>query len=218
MGGSPGELSEELCSFSNLSVTSSTSQLILQPFRRFTYITAHSPTLPLLLLSHSSFPNPSFASPTSQVLHLIHLASRPWRRDSADEWSAQCFGHLRDNTIIKDDTHHSLTHLTRRIWLWWSNDIWGHSGPKATSPWGVFTISEKEKSHKDSSHFQSIQKSQALVPPQVLCEVSWNQFWHGRLARWIKWRACDVGEAKEGLEYELWRKWSNGRVGEWAVT
>ena len=40
---------------------------------------------------------------------------------------------------------------------------------------------------------------------------------HGRLARWIKWRACDVGEAKEGLENELWRRWSNRRVGEWVV-
>ena len=40
---------------------------------------------------------------------------------------------------------------------------------------------------------------------------------HGRLARWHKWRACDVGEAKEELENELWRRWSNGRVGEWAV-
>ena len=65
--------------------------LILQPFRQFTYVTAHSPifrrftyvtahssTLPLLHLHHSSFSNPSFASPTSQALHLIHLASRPW--------------------------------------------------------------------------------------------------------------------------------------------
>ena len=67
----------ELCSFSNLSVTSPTSQLILQPFRRFTYVTGHSPTLPLLHLRHSSFSNHSFASPTSQALHLIHLASRP---------------------------------------------------------------------------------------------------------------------------------------------
>ena len=65
-------------SFSNLSVTSPTSQLILQPFRRFTYITAHSPTLLLLHLPHSTFSNPSFTSVTSQVLHLIHLASRPW--------------------------------------------------------------------------------------------------------------------------------------------
>ena len=63
----------ELCSFSNLSITSPTSQLILQPFRRFTYVTAHSPTLPLRHLLHSSFSKPSFASPTSQALHLIHL-------------------------------------------------------------------------------------------------------------------------------------------------
>ena len=64
-------------SFSNPSVASPTSQLILQPFRRFTYVTAHSPTLPLLHLRHSSFSNPSFASPTSLALHLRHLASRP---------------------------------------------------------------------------------------------------------------------------------------------
>ena len=50
---------------------------ILQPFRRSTYDTAHSPTLPLLHLRHSSFSNPSFASPTSQSLHLRHLANRP---------------------------------------------------------------------------------------------------------------------------------------------
>ena len=66
----------ELCLFSDLSVTSPASQLILQPFRRFTYVTAHSP-FPLLHLRHSSFSNPSFASPTSQTLHIIHLASRP---------------------------------------------------------------------------------------------------------------------------------------------
>ena len=43
----------------------------------FTYVTDHSPTLPLLNLRHSSFSNPSFASPTSQALHLRHLASHP---------------------------------------------------------------------------------------------------------------------------------------------
>ena len=55
-------------SFSKLSDASPTSQLILQPFHRFTYITAHSPTLPLLHLCHSSFSNSSFASPTSQFI------------------------------------------------------------------------------------------------------------------------------------------------------
>ena len=28
----------------------------------------------------------------------------------------------------------------------------------------------------------------------------------------VKWRACDVEEAKEGLENGLWRRWSNGRI------
>ena len=42
--------------------------LILQPFLRFTYVTAHSPTLPSLYPRHSSFSNPSVASPTSQLI------------------------------------------------------------------------------------------------------------------------------------------------------
>ena len=61
-------LENELCSFSNLSVAPPTSQFILQPFRRFTYVTAHSPTLPLLHLRHRSFSNSSFTSPTSQLI------------------------------------------------------------------------------------------------------------------------------------------------------
>ena len=40
---------------------------------------------------------------------------------------------------------------------------------------------------------------------------------HGRLSRLIKWKACDVGEEKEGLENELWRRWGDGKVGEWAL-
>ena len=42
--------------------------LIVQSFRCFTYFTAHSPSLPPLHLRHSSFYNPSAASPTSQVI------------------------------------------------------------------------------------------------------------------------------------------------------
>ena len=68
---------DEQSSFSNLSVTPPTSQLILQPFRRFTSVTAHSPTFPSLHLHHSSFSNPSFVSPTSQAVHLCHMASCP---------------------------------------------------------------------------------------------------------------------------------------------
>ena len=71
------QLQSQQSSFSSLSVTSPTLQLILQPFRRFTYVTAHSPTLSLLHLRHSSFSNSSFASPTSQALHLRHLEEPP---------------------------------------------------------------------------------------------------------------------------------------------
>ena len=55
-------------SFSNPSIALPMSQLILQPFCRFTYITTHSPTLPSLYLHHSSFSNPSVVSPTSQFI------------------------------------------------------------------------------------------------------------------------------------------------------
>ena len=54
--------------FSNTSVSSPTLQLIIEPFRCFTYVTAYSPTLPSLHLRHSSFSNPSVASPTSQLI------------------------------------------------------------------------------------------------------------------------------------------------------
>ena len=37
-------IDRDIPTFSNLSFISPTSQLILQPFRRFTYVTAHSPT------------------------------------------------------------------------------------------------------------------------------------------------------------------------------
>ena len=44
------------------------AEFILQPFRHFTYVTAHSPTFPSLYLRHSSFSNPSVALPTSQLI------------------------------------------------------------------------------------------------------------------------------------------------------
>ena len=55
-------------SFSNPSIVLPMSQIILQPFHCFTYVTAHSPTLLLLHLCHSSFSNPSVASSMSQLI------------------------------------------------------------------------------------------------------------------------------------------------------
>ena len=57
-------------SFSNPSLALPTSQLILQHFRHFTYVTGHSPTLPSLYLRQNSISNPYVASPTSQLILL----------------------------------------------------------------------------------------------------------------------------------------------------
>ena len=65
------QLIHEQSSFSKLYIASPMSQLILQSFLHFTYITAHSPTLPSLYLRHSSFSNPSFASLTSEVFTYV---------------------------------------------------------------------------------------------------------------------------------------------------
>ena len=70
----PSSLHLRHSSFSNPSASLPTSKLVLQPFRCFTYVAAHSPTLPLLHLRHSSFYNLSAASPTSQ------LNFQPFRR------------------------------------------------------------------------------------------------------------------------------------------
>ena len=73
-------------------VLHSRRELVLQPFRHFTYVTVHSRTFPSLYLRHSLFSNPSVASPTSQLIlqpffrfsyvtgfHLRHLTNRPWK-------------------------------------------------------------------------------------------------------------------------------------------
>ena len=58
----------ELYSFPNPSVTLPMSQLILQLFSCFTYVTTHSPTFPSIHLCHSSFSNPSIPSPMLQLI------------------------------------------------------------------------------------------------------------------------------------------------------
>ena len=107
-------------SFSNLSVTFPTWQLIIQPFRRFTYVTANSPTLTFLHLSHSSVSNPSFASPTSQALHLIYLAR------SAHSPTFPLF-HLLHNSF----SNHSVALPTLQLIL---------SNPSVASPTSQFIL------------------------------------------------------------------------------
>ena len=100
-------------SFSNPSIALPTSQLILQPFRRFTYVISHSPILPLLHLHHSSFCNPSFASPTSQALHLRHLASRPC--SSVKLWITELVWLLKISYLQRMATEALLVALCKEV-------------------------------------------------------------------------------------------------------
>ena len=54
-------------------------------------------------------------------------------------------------------------------------------------------------------------KTATLVSEFAVKDLSLD---HGRLARRRKWKSCDVREAKEGLENELWRRWSDEKLGE----
>ena len=111
-------------SFSNPSLALSTSQLILQPFRCFTYITAHSPTLILLLLCHRIFTyftwraahvrGRSAHSPSFPSLHLRHNSfSNPSLALSTSQLILQPFRCLtyitaHSPTLPFLNLHHSL--------------------------------------------------------------------------------------------------------------
>ena len=69
-------------SFSNLSLALSTSQLILQPFRCFIYVTAHSPTLLSLLLRHRIF-----TYVTWRAAHAVQGASQQLMMPASTVWN-----------------------------------------------------------------------------------------------------------------------------------
>ena len=68
-------------SFSNPSLALPTSKHILQPFRCFTYITAHSPTLLLLLLRHRIFTYVTWRAAHAVIWQsaLPHSSCSPWK-------------------------------------------------------------------------------------------------------------------------------------------
>ena len=78
------------------------------------------------------------------------------------------------------------------------------------------TVAMQEGGYVNITHNTITVHSHSLVVVVVSSsEKLNNSLFHGQFARWRKWRACDV-EAKEGLENELWRRWSDEKVGEWA--
>ena len=221
-------------SFSNLSVASPTSQLILQPFFHFfyvtssahypnfpsfTYVTAHSPTVPSLYLRHSSFSNSSVALPMSQLIlqlffRFSHVTGSSLTspgeppmiiptlitkflqnivadtdRNKRLEFATEQVGKLRYVTAVEG-------RLKRFPWVAWFAHPWSRPTAKLRF-----------------LHELRLRRTNIKYPSQLDNDMN-----HGRLARWRELKSCDVGEAKEGLANELWRRSSNGRVGEWTVT
>ena len=82
--------------------------------------------------------------------------------------------------------------------------------------WSAGMLAILRSSIKGFHRISSLDPILCRTRVEHICFYCWfYRLLHGRLARW---RACDIGEAKEGLENELWRRWSDGRVGEWTVT
>ena len=180
----------------------------------------------------------------SQTYFFDH--TRTWRA-SPDEWSALSRGHLRDSTNMKDNTYQAHTVIpTRLIWNdeYDGQMIFGDlGGLKFPDICLAGEEKPRKEPHPGNLSRPGIEPGPAawqarMLPlaPQRWTRIgiviknhlilSQDQIYspvlvskisdvHGRLARR---RACDVGEAKEGLENELWRRWSNGWVGEWTVT
>ena len=110
------------------------------------------------------------------------------------------------------------------IWSGTSHFQWGIGYVKLFARWVLWLLMQDQKRNRAEMSKECLARFQRTN--KIFCAGLWPQIKHGsttlgllygRLARWIKWRACDVGEAKEGLE-NLWCRWSNRRVGEWAVT
>ena len=125
-----------------------TSLLILQAFRRFTYVTPHSSTLPLFHLRHSSFSNPSFASDIPQDFHLCHLACHPyWLLKLTDMTS---FGSYYGTLVVSTaDCHPKGPGLDSRLYpryFFWKYRVSNVVHPALCGQWGSYLIREVEKS------------------------------------------------------------------------
>ena len=91
-------------SFYNPSLALSTSQLIVQPFRCFTYITAYSPTLLLPLLRHRIF-----TYVTCRAAHEPHIIH--WK---TPHWVPKCI-RKHSNTRNVHREPHKLVSLTGKL-------------------------------------------------------------------------------------------------------
>ena len=111
--------------------------ILLQPFRQFAYVTTHSPTLPSLYLRHSSFFNPSVASPTSQFI-LQPFFRFPYVTSSSLNSPGEP---PMTRTCKKIHTIHAHIHSNKvntKGWLLRLNDIRGPCESKVTWHWSYW--------------------------------------------------------------------------------
>ena len=120
-------------------------QLILQPFRRFTYVTAHSTTFPLLHLSHRHFTYITSHSPTLLLLHLRHSSfSNPSAALPTSQVILQpfcCFTYLT-GTSHTSPIHNALYFVKYPSWAA-QNSLEGHTLNEKGFPillWHVFLL------------------------------------------------------------------------------
>ena len=130
-------------------VGEATSQLFLQSFRRFTYVTAHSPTPPSLHLLHSSFSNPSIALPTSHLIlqpfrcftyvtahspTLLPLLLLHWIFTYVTWRSAHALFRLSPTNLYGSLTHHPAFVISRQSLFFVSHIFFSRVNAHMTSP------------------------------------------------------------------------------------
>ena len=115
-------------------------------------------------------------------LTLVH--TKKWRA-FPDERTSQCWGHLRNNTNMKDDTRHPLTHYSNKAnmkgWLWRLNDIWGPCGSKASWHLSYRTGKIPKKPHPGNLSPPGIEPEptawQARTLPRIPHRCTWLIIW-----------------------------------------
>ena len=104
-------------SFSNSSIALPTSQLILQPFRCFTYVTADSATLLQLHLRHRLFTYVTWRTVPARLLYLQSVAARGFKLGKALGLSKKLIQDLTDffsyyfSYGTRVQAHQVLSHL-----------------------------------------------------------------------------------------------------------
>ena len=88
----------------------------------FTYVTAHSPTLPSLYLRHSSFSNPSVASPTSQFIlqpffHFSYITSSSLNSPGEPPKASRHAWHTHTRACARMHTHNAVI-SEKSSWRW----------------------------------------------------------------------------------------------------